>query len=82
MRVKMKKYKIKPTKKQLELMKLYWGMFKAEEAIFWSRVGELERKLSTETKIKDIEFFYSDNECVGIGDYNREMKLIHRGELE
>ena len=78
----MKKYKIKPTKKQLELMKLYWGMFKAEEAIFWSRVGELERKLSAETKIAYVEFFYSDNECVGIGNAQRTMKLIHRGDLE
>ena len=78
----MKNYKIKPNKKQLELMKLYWGMFKAEEAIFWSRIGELERKLSKETGIEDCEFFYSDNECVGIGNADRTIKLLQRGDLE
>jgi hypothetical protein len=77
----MKRYKIKPTKKQLKIIKLYWNMFKAEETAFWGKIEELERKMSKETSIKDLEFFWSDNRCAGIGNIDRTMGLIHGEEL-
>ena len=63
-------------------MKCYWRMLQVEQNILWGKIGEMERKMSKLTKIKDLEFFMSDNECVGIGQYDREMKLIQREELE
>jgi hypothetical protein len=76
-----KKYPIKPNKKQLAIMKLYWGMFQAEQTIFWAKLGELERKMSKLTGINDLEFFFCDNECVGIGNIHKTMKLIHGEDL-
>lgn len=72
----MKSYKIKPTKKQLAIMKLYWDMFQTEQAILWGKMAELEKGMSRETGIKDLEFFNSDGEFVGIGNGSRTMKLI------
>lgn len=72
----MKTYKIKPTKKQLAIIKEYWDKFKVEESIFWKRVMYLEQLMSEETDIEGLEFFYADNECVGVGNVSRSMKLI------
>ena len=49
---------------------------------YYSRLNELENNLQHETRIKDIEFFFCDNECAGIGNLERTMKLIHAEELE
>ena len=78
----MKTYKIKPTKKQMKILRLYWAMFKAEQDILWGRMGDLERAMSKATKIKDLEFFMVDNDWVGIGQYDRKMALIQREKLE
>jgi len=77
-----KKYPIKPTEKQLEVMKLYWSMLQAELNIFYGKVGELERKVSRDTNLDALEFFQCDGDFVEIGNYDRTMKLIHREELE
>jgi len=77
-----KKYPIKPTEKQLNLMKFYWAMLGCEETRFYAKIGELERKMSEDTGLDALEFFQVDNDFVGIGDYDRTMKLIHREELE
>jgi hypothetical protein len=69
------------TKEQLEVVKLYWAMLQQELTIFYSRVGDLERKMSKEVEV-DLEFFQVENDFVGVGDYNRRMKLIHQEELE
>ena len=79
-----KMYKIVPTKKQLEILKLYWKMFKAEESLFWGKIGEVEKAMSKKAGIKGLEF-YHDTMCsgwVGIGQYDRNMRLIMEGELE
>ena len=77
-----KKYPIKPTEKQLNLMKLYWAMLQTELSMFYSRVGQLEKDMSDDTKIDGLEFFQSDNDFVGVGNYDRTLKLIQREELE
>jgi len=78
----MKKYNIKPTKKQLKIMKLYWEKLQELESEFFGQVGELEEQLSHEINIKDIEFFSCDGAYVGIGNVERTMKLIQREKLE
>lgn len=80
--MKNKTYKINPTKKQLGIMKLYWDMFQAEYNIFWGRIGELEKAMSKETGIKDLEFFQSDGDWCGIGNGERTMRLIHGEDLK
>ena len=77
-----KKYPIKPTEKQLEVMKLYWAMLQQEETLFYAKVGELERKISEDTGLDALELFQCDGEFVGIGNYDRTLRLIHREELE
>jgi len=77
-----KKYSIKPTEKQLNLMKLYWAMLQTELSLFYSRVGKLERDMSDATLIDGLEFFQVDNDFVGVGNYDRTLKLIQREELE
>jgi len=80
--MKNKTYKIKPNKKQLGILKLYWDMFQVEQSRLWIRIGELEKEMSIQTGIEGIEFFQCDNDWVGIGQGNREMRLIHGEELE
>jgi len=46
------------------------------------KIGKLEKEMSKKAGIPELEFFWCDNECVGIGDGNREMGLIHREKLE
>jgi len=77
-----KKYPIKPTEKQLEVMKLYWAMLQTEISLFYGKVGKLERDMSDGTLIDGLEFFQVDNDFVGIGNYDRTMNLIQREELE
>ena len=77
-----KKYKIIPTKEQLAIMKDYWQRFKSVESYFYRSVGELEREMSEKTEIKDLEFFCSDGDWCGIGQGDRDMRLIQREELE
>ena len=80
--MKRKVYKINPTKEQLAIMKLYWDMFQIEQNILWAKIGEFEKAMSKATGIECLEFFWCDNECVGIGDGNRYMRLVHREDLE
>jgi len=81
----MKQYKIKPTKKQLEVIKLYWKMLKAEQDKLWLRIGELERAMSKETGIVDLEFIQDSmfgGEWVGVGNVDRTMSLLQGETLE
>jgi hypothetical protein len=73
---------VKPTKKQLEVMKLFWGMLQQEQNLFYTKVGELEKNMSERVGIEGLEFFQCDNDFVGIGNYERTMKLIQREDLE
>ena len=80
-----KKYKIKPTAKQLEIIKLYWKMLCAEQDKLWMRIGELERAMSKETGIVDLEFIQDSmfgGEWIGVGNVDRTMMLLQREDLE
>lgn len=78
----MKKYKIKPTKKQLDIMKDYWKRFQKRENYFYQDINKLENEMVKKTGIKGIEFFFAEyGGCVGIGNISRTMKLIHGEEL-
>jgi hypothetical protein len=57
---------LKPNKKQLEIMRLYFNMLEQEEIIFFSKVCELERKMCNKTGLNGLYFFNCDGEFVGI----------------
>jgi len=63
-------------------MKLYWDMFQIEQTLLWGKISEFEKDMSKKTGIENLEFFFCDNECAGIGNLERTMKLIQRKELQ
>jgi hypothetical protein len=75
--------KIKPNKKQLDTLKLYWKMLQVEETLFYNRIAELEEGMSKTTGIKDLEFFQDEMNMgfVGIGNTSRTMKLLQQDQL-
>lgn len=78
----MKKYPLKPSKKQLGIMSLYFKILEQEEIIFLNKVCYLERKMSKETGIEGLEFFRFDGEFIGVGNVSRTLKLIQADELK
>ena len=76
--VGMKKF----TKKQIKILQKQWKKFLKIDDEFWRKLNKLEKETSKLVGVKDIDFFYCDNECAGIGDYNRKMKLIQHDEIE
>jgi len=82
--MKKSKWKIRPTKKQLAVMKASWNLFKEIQDAYYNNIFNLEKKMSKETGIKDLEFIH-DSMCMGwagIGNGERTMKLYQREELE
>lgn len=80
--MKKKIHTLKPTKKQIEIMKLYWAMLRQEQSRFFHKVSKLEDSMSEKTGINSLEFFMNDNDFVGIGNRERSMKLFQQEELE
>lgn len=76
-----KTYKIKPTKKQLKTIKHYWRLLELLEDMFCIRLNRLEKDMEKDTGIKGIEFFRNDGEYVGVGNWQRTMKLIQEDKL-
>jgi hypothetical protein len=79
---KRKQYVYKLTPALIKRLKPYWVTFCLIEDEYWESVGELEKKMTKELKIPDIEIFHSDGGAVGIGNVPRTMELIQREELE
>lgn len=67
---------MKLTKKQINLIQYYWMLLQREINIFDEQVNILTIKMMSDTGIKDIEFFKSDDGYVGVGNASRTMKLI------
>ena len=66
---------------QLELLKILWKEYKEMEDLLYMKVDELEKIGLTNTGI-DIEFFFTDGGCVGIGDIGREYELVQSEQLK
>jgi len=80
--MKKKTYTLKPTKKQLEVMKKYWRFLQDAEEQFFKFVNVIEQDMQKVTGITDVEFFRCDGDYVGIGNAERTMSLIQQEELE
>lgn len=74
--------RIQPTKKQLGVMKKCWKLFQKELDHFYMVTYKIEKKMSKEAEIKDLEFFQSDGDWCGIGNGDRTMGLLQRDKLE
>jgi hypothetical protein len=77
----MKKYKYPKTKKLIKQLKPFLLTYKLVEAQYWKEVCELEQAIEDLTGIPAIEFFFGDNDFVGIGNFERTMELIHKEEI-
>jgi hypothetical protein len=78
----MKKYKIEKTKKLIKQLNPYYKQYKEIENRYYEDIRDLEIEMEGVLGIKEIEFFFCDNEMVGIGTADRTMALVHRKELE
>jgi hypothetical protein len=76
------KKEIKVTTKLVKQLHLFWPAVGLLEEKYWKNINKLEKKLEELTGIKDIEFFHSDGEIVGIGNAEKTIRLIHRKEIE
>lgn len=77
-----KKYKIKVTKKLLKQLRPFWQELRKVRDCYDLKLRKLEEEMARKTGIKNIEFFFCDNEIAGIGNVERTMPLIHSTELE
>jgi hypothetical protein len=57
----------------------YFVKLTSIENSYYSEVDDLEKEMKKELG-ETIEFFWVDNEVVGIGNKDRSMKLINRKE--
>jgi hypothetical protein len=73
-----KQYKYPADKWEKKLSK-YWAEVERIESQFYGKLYDLEKKMSKDTGIKDIEFFWCNNSIVGIGNADKTLELIHRG---
>jgi hypothetical protein len=78
----MMKYKLKPNKHQMGIIKEAWKQLQSDEHTFHRLVSTTEEWMQKETGIKDIEFFFNDGYYCGVGNVSRTMKLIHDSKLE
>lgn len=77
-----KKYKIKVTKKLLRQLRPFWQEVRKVRDRYDLKLRKLEEEMAKKTGIKNIEFFFCDNEIAGIGNVERTMPLIHDREIE
>jgi len=71
---KMKKLKIPKAK-----LKAYWLAVECVEDVYWKQIQLIEKYISKDTGVKDIELFHGDDGSIcGIGNTSRTIKLIHR----
>ena len=73
---------MKPTTKQLKIMREYWEKLQSAQGKFLGEVRRLENLMSRDCMIKDMEFFMVDNDYVGIGDGARKLELTQREKLD
>lgn len=76
-----KKVKIKVTRKLLKQLKPFWRELQKIQGSYNIKIAELEEEMAKKTGIENLEFFFCDNEIVGIGNVERTIRLIHDTEL-
>jgi len=72
------------TKEVINILKRYWKRFEETDSEFRHSLQKVEEAMQKELHEPLLEFFWSDNECVGIGTpvNPKIMKLVQRDQLE
>ena len=73
----MKQYKYK-AKDYRRKVKKYWKELEDIEDKFYAHVEALKNTMKKDLGIKDVEFFWSGGDIVGIGSASKSLELIHR----
>ena len=79
-----KKWTIIPTNEQLDIMKEFWKKFQVGQDLYYEKIFRLEKQMSEQVGIKNLEFIH-DEMCTGwagIGNGEHTMKLLQTKELE
>lgn len=69
-------------KELIEKLKPYWKEVIEAEQQYSEAIQKIEKKMGKGIDVEDLEIFYVEGEIVGIGNYSRSIKLIHRHEIE
>jgi len=70
------------TKEQIEQLKVFWSSQKETTDRYYAQIEAIEQVMSKLLGIEGVEFFWCDNNIVGIGTTDREYKLVQDEELE
>ncbi len=69
------------TPEQIETLKELWKQHQSMKDLYMMKIDELEEIGKTNLGIA-IEFFFTDDGCVGIGTADREYELLQQEALE
>ena len=73
---------MKKTKGLIKKLKPFWKEMRREQKMFFDQLNVIELRMRKKTGIKDMEFFWCDDDIVGIGNVDRTLELIYDSELE
>jgi len=74
----LKESKLKNKEKIIERLKPFWKNYWDEEKKFMQKILKLEKEMNKKLTLGvELEFFYAEGECVGIGasDYSDRKKF-------
>ena len=66
----------------IKKLKPYWKEIEEAQGKFWIEIDNIEKKMQKKLGIEDLEIFCVDGEPVGIGNYDRTMKLIFEHDIK
>lgn len=66
----------------IKKLKPFYARFEKITHQYWAEVYRLEQEMNKTVQMEGLEFFFCDNDCAGIGNADRTMKLIHERELK
>ena len=82
----MEKPKLKDREKIIGKLKFFWKRYWKKKGRFRGSIIDLEKEMTNEAGLGiELEFFYVNSECVGIGaskiEDRKKFSLIHDSEL-
>ena len=77
----------KANKKTIEKLKPYWKKYQEKREVFDREIIQLEKEMNDNSGLKtELEFFYVDGSCVGIGasyyEDRTHFPLVQDSELD
>lgn len=69
------------TGEQVVKLRKIWKEVKSAEGVYWGLIDLLEKEAKATVGV-EVEVFHCDGGAVGLGDFNREYKLLQSEDLE